>query len=163
MLINSVVFFPTCWQLWGPALVVHLFAFCPFSGVHRWPADVGGAEHSYGWRTRTGDPTDCAVDFRSEWNFQGLGWNGGGTGSWHNTNMLIQPCILNIHIMPSYWYRDIFSVLMWFYFLQGTVLDRIDFNVEQACVKTEDGLKQLQKVNMNVCLQIWLKESFNQF
>lgn len=30
---------------------------------------------------------------------------------------------------------------------QGTVLDRIDFNVEQACVKTEDGLKQLQKVN----------------
>lgn len=30
--------------------------------------------------------------------------------------------------------------------LQGTVLDRIDFNVEQACVKTEDGLQQLQKV-----------------
>lgn len=29
---------------------------------------------------------------------------------------------------------------------QGTVLDRIDFNVEQACFKTEDGLKQLQKV-----------------
>ncbi|XP_066521150.1 syntaxin-16 isoform X4 [Hoplias malabaricus] len=28
---------------------------------------------------------------------------------------------------------------------QGTVLDRIDFNVEQACVKTEDGLRQLQK------------------
>lgn len=33
------------------------------------------------------------------------------------------------------------------FFLKGTVLDRIDFNVEQACVKTEDGLKQLQKVN----------------
>lgn len=31
--------------------------------------------------------------------------------------------------------------------LQGTVLDRIDFNVEQACVKTEDGLQQLQKVH----------------
>ncbi|XP_063072104.1 syntaxin-16 isoform X1 [Engraulis encrasicolus] len=28
---------------------------------------------------------------------------------------------------------------------QGTVLDRIDFNVEQSCIKTEDGLKQLQK------------------
>ncbi|TRY80164.1 hypothetical protein DNTS_003402 [Danionella cerebrum] len=27
----------------------------------------------------------------------------------------------------------------------GTVLDRIDFNVEQACVKTEEGLQQLQK------------------
>lgn len=33
--------------------------------------------------------------------------------------------------------------------LQGTVLDRIDFNVEQACVKTEDGLQQLQKVIEN--------------
>lgn len=55
-------------------------------------------------------------------------------------------------IMPSYWYmltETFFSVLMWFYFFQGTVLDRIDFNVEQACVKTEDGLKQLQKVNAN--------------
>lgn len=52
-------------------------------------------------------------------------------------------------------------MLMWFYLLQGTVLDRIDFNVEQACVKTEDGLKQLQKVNMNVCLQIRLKESLH--
>ncbi|KAI2663845.1 Syntaxin-16 [Labeo rohita] len=28
---------------------------------------------------------------------------------------------------------------------RGTVLDRIDFNVEQACVKTEEGLQQLQK------------------
>lgn len=65
-----------------------------------------------------------------------------------------------------YAYRDIFSVLMWFHFLQGTVLDRIDFNVEQACVKTEDGLKQLQKVNPNgscvhVCLQIRFKESLH--
>lgn len=32
------------------------------------------------------------------------------------------------------------------YLKQGTVLDRIDFNVEQACIKTEDGLQQLQKV-----------------
>ncbi|XP_052040421.1 syntaxin-16 isoform X6 [Apodemus sylvaticus] len=28
---------------------------------------------------------------------------------------------------------------------QGTVLDRIDYNVEQSCVKTEDGLEQLHK------------------
>lgn len=32
------------------------------------------------------------------------------------------------------------------YLKQGTVLDRIDFNVEQSCIKTEEGLKQLQKV-----------------
>lgn len=65
--------------------------------------------------------------------------------------MLIQPHLLNICIMPSHRYMltETFFLLMWFHFLQGTVLDRIDFNVEQACVKTEDGLKQLQKVNPN--------------
>ncbi|XP_012687454.1 syntaxin-16 isoform X1 [Clupea harengus] len=38
-------------------------------------------------------------------------------------------------------FRDLGSMVV----EQGTVLDRIDFNVEAACVKTEDGLKQLQK------------------
>lgn len=57
--------------------------YFPFvSGFHRRPADAGRAEHSHGWRTRAGDPTDCAVHLRSEWDFQGLGWNGGGTGIW---------------------------------------------------------------------------------
>lgn len=56
-----------------------------------------------------------------------------------------------------------FSVLVWFCFLQGTVLDRIDFNVEQACVKTEDGLKQLQKVNMNgSCVHVFLQIGFKE-
>ncbi|XP_012879803.1 PREDICTED: syntaxin-16 isoform X2 [Dipodomys ordii] len=34
---------------------------------------------------------------------------------------------------------------------QGTVLDRIDYNVEQSCVKTEDGLKQLHKFQGAAC------------
>ncbi|KAJ0023700.1 hypothetical protein NQD34_003599 [Periophthalmus magnuspinnatus] len=41
--------------------------------------------------------------------------------------------------------NEIFRDLATMVVEQGTVLDRIDFNVEQACVKTEDGLKQLQK------------------
>ncbi|XP_062853651.1 syntaxin-16 [Trichomycterus rosablanca] len=41
--------------------------------------------------------------------------------------------------------NEIFQDLAGMVVEQGTVLDRIDFNVEQACVKTEDGLKQLQK------------------
>ncbi|KAK5933773.1 hypothetical protein CgunFtcFv8_014228 [Champsocephalus gunnari] len=41
--------------------------------------------------------------------------------------------------------NEIFRDLAGMVVEQGTVLDRIDFNVEQACVKTEEGVKQLQK------------------
>uniref|UniRef100_A0A8C1WWX2 Syntaxin-16 n=1 Tax=Cyprinus carpio TaxID=7962 RepID=A0A8C1WWX2_CYPCA len=41
--------------------------------------------------------------------------------------------------------NEIFRDLAGMVVEQGTVLDRIDFNVEQACVKTDEGLQQLQK------------------
>uniref|UniRef100_H0W9U4 Syntaxin-16 n=2 Tax=Cavia porcellus TaxID=10141 RepID=H0W9U4_CAVPO len=41
--------------------------------------------------------------------------------------------------------NDIFRDLGAMIVEQGTVLDRIDYNVEQSCIKTEDGLKQLHK------------------
>ncbi|KAM4692244.1 syntaxin-16 [Rhinophrynus dorsalis] len=41
--------------------------------------------------------------------------------------------------------NEIFRELAGMIVEQGTVLDRIDYNVEQSCIKTEDGLKQLQK------------------
>ncbi|XP_006839369.1 PREDICTED: syntaxin-16 [Chrysochloris asiatica] len=40
---------------------------------------------------------------------------------------------------------DIFRNLGAMIVEQGTVLDRIDYNIEQSCIKTEDGLKQLHK------------------
>lgn len=41
--------------------------------------------------------------------------------------------------------NDIFRDLGAMIVEQGTVLDRIDYHVEQSCIKTEDGLKQLHK------------------
>ncbi|KAM9296837.1 syntaxin-16 isoform 1-T1 [Gastrophryne carolinensis] len=41
--------------------------------------------------------------------------------------------------------NEIFRDLSTMVVEQGTVLDRIDYNVEQACVKTDEGLKQLQQ------------------
>ena len=39
------------------------------------------------------------------------------------------------------------------FFPQGTILDRIDYNVEQAAVKVEEGLEQLRKVSTNILLE----------
>lgn len=71
-------------------------------------------------------------------------------------------CVAWPRLTPSQQQGSCFFSLMGFSFLQGTVLDRIDFNVEQSCVKTEDGLKQLQKVN--VCTSSYkCKETFQLF
>ena len=39
----------------------------------------------------------------------------------------------------------LFLFLCLFYLLQGTILDRIDYNIEHASVQVEKGLQQLQK------------------
>ena len=45
-----------------------------------------------------------------------------------------------------------FDLFVYFVFclFQGTILDRIDYNVEQASIEVEKGLEQLQKVIANV-------------
>jgi len=37
--------------------------------------------------------------------------------------------------------------------LQGTIVDRIDYNIENVATTVEDGLKQLQKVKIVFSLQ----------
>ena len=134
----------------------------PISGVHRWPADVGGAEHGYGWRTRTGDPTDRAVNFRSEWNFQGPGWNGGGAGSWHNTNMLIQPCLLNIAIMPSYWYmlpETCFRCLCGFTSFRALFLTELISTWSRPVLKQKMAWSSYRR-SIQICLHVFLQIRF---
>ncbi|XP_078092467.1 syntaxin-16 isoform X5 [Mustelus asterias] len=41
--------------------------------------------------------------------------------------------------------NEIFRELASMIVEQGTILDQIDYNVEQSCIKTEEGLQQLQK------------------
>nr|XP_009932149.1 PREDICTED: syntaxin-16 isoform X2 [Opisthocomus hoazin] len=51
-------------------------------------------------------------------------------------NLLFQQGFTDVQI-----FRDLGAMIV----EQGTVLDRIDYNVEQSCMKTEEGLKQLHK------------------
>uniref|UniRef100_A0A8C4Q2F5 Syntaxin 16 n=1 Tax=Eptatretus burgeri TaxID=7764 RepID=A0A8C4Q2F5_EPTBU len=48
-------------------------------------------------------------------------------------------------VQSIYELNEIFRDLADMIVEQGTVLDRIDFNMEQTCVKTQEGIKQLQK------------------
>lgn len=72
-----------------------------FTGVHRWSADAGGAEHGSGGGTGEGDPTNSAVHLGSEWDFPGFGRNGGGAGT---KRRIISGIIVNATFIFSLFY-----------------------------------------------------------
>lgn len=64
----------------------------------------------------------------------------------HNTEFVSQRDKEIAHIVRSIQdLNDIFKDLSQMVVDQGTILDRIDYNIEHACVQVEKGLQQLQK------------------